>query len=226
MTKEKPSLKTPTRRTLADGAADSLRNAIVQGLFPPGERLTEAYLADHLQVSRAPVREALASLEQEGLVCRTPGGGAVVARLTQSDIEEICTLRIALEVLAVRLAVQRGTEADWQLLEANIRTSEHAHDPRQLAQLDLEFHELILRAAQHSRLLATWLNLRSQIRLILVQRNLIDADIVRHTVDSHRSLLQALRAGDQTAAVALTEEYTHSQYEWLVNDSGDSGPLQ
>src|SRR5579884_174697 len=96
MNEPNAGLKPPTRKTLADGAADSLRNAIVQGIFRPGQRLTEMHLADHLQVSRAPVREALACLEQEGLVSRTPGGGALVARLSPADIEEVCTLRMAL----------------------------------------------------------------------------------------------------------------------------------
>jgi DNA-binding GntR family transcriptional regulator len=219
-------LRLPTRKTLAEGSADSLRNSIVQGFFHPGERLTEARLAEHLQVSRAPVREALASLEQEGLVTRTPGGGALVAQLSRTDIEEICTLRGALEVLGVRLAVQRGQDTHWQQLAANLRMCEHAHDPRELAHLDLEFHEIVLQAAQHARLLSAWLNLRSQIRLILVQRNLIDADIVRRTIENHRKLLRALQEGDVATAVAMTEEYTRGQHEWLVNSSGDSGTLQ
>src|SRR5437588_782808 len=107
------ALKPATRQTLADSIAHSLRDAIFEGLFKPGQRLAEAVLASSLKVSRAPVREALASLEQEGLVSRAANGGTTVTRLAVHDIEEICSLRQPLEVLAVRLAAARGTGADW-----------------------------------------------------------------------------------------------------------------
>jgi DNA-binding GntR family transcriptional regulator len=217
------TLKPATRQTLADSITESLRDAIFGGLFKPGQRLAEAQLATSLKVSRAPVREALASLEQEGLVNRTPSGGTTVAHLSRHDIEEICTLRQPLEVLAVRLAVVRGSDDDWAGLAANIRATEKITDPQQLAQMDLEFHEGIVRAAGHGRLLSSWLNLRSQIRLIMVQRNLTDADSRRGTVQGHQELFKAIRAGDADGAVAVLEHHLRRQHEWIVNSSADAG---
>jgi DNA-binding GntR family transcriptional regulator len=216
------TLKPATRQTLADSIAESLRDAIFGGLFKPGQRLAEAQLATSLKVSRAPVREALASLEQEGLVNRTPSGGTTVAHLSRQDVEEICTLRQPLEVLAVRLAVSRGSDADWAGLAANIRATEKLTDPQQLAQMDLEFHEGIVRAASHGRLLSNWLNLRWQIRLIMVQRNLTDADSRRGTVQGHQELLKAIRAGDADTAVAVLEHHLRRQYEWIVSSSTET----
>jgi DNA-binding GntR family transcriptional regulator len=217
------ALKPATRQTLADSITESLRDAIFGGLFKPGQRLAEAQLATSLKVSRAPVREALASLEQEGLVNRTPSGGTTVAHLSRHDIEEICTLRQPLEVLAVRLAVARGSDDGWAGLAANIHATEKITDPQQLAQMDLEFHEGVVRAAAHGRLLSSWLNLRSQIRLIMVQRNLTDADSRRGTVLGHQELLKAIRAGDADGAVAVLEHHLGRQYDWIVNSSAETG---
>ena len=86
-------LKPVTRQNLSDSITDSLRDAIFAGMFVPGQRLAEAQLAGQLKVSRAPIREALALLEREGLVHRLPSGGATVSRLSREDADEICTLR-------------------------------------------------------------------------------------------------------------------------------------
>src|SRR5947209_1656915 len=107
------ALKPATRQTLADSITQSLRDAIFEGLFKPGQRLAEAQLASSLKVSRAPVREALASLEQEGLVNRTAGGATTVAHLSRKDAEEICSLRGPVEVLAARRAITKGTDKNW-----------------------------------------------------------------------------------------------------------------
>jgi DNA-binding GntR family transcriptional regulator len=216
------TLKPTTRQTLANSIMESLREAILGGLFKPGQRLPEAQLATSLKVSRAPIREALAYLEQEGLVRRTPSGGTTVVCLTLKDIEEICTLRAPLELLAVRLAAARGSEADWTQLADNIRATEKVSDPEQLAQMDLEFHETIVRATEHSRLLSNWLNLRSQIRLIMVQRNLADADSHRGTVQDHKKLLEALQAGDRAAAVGVLEHHLQKQHNWFVHSSTET----
>jgi DNA-binding GntR family transcriptional regulator len=210
------ALKPATRQTLADSVTASLRDAIFGGHFQPGQRLAEAQLASSLKVSRAPVREALASLEQEGLVSRTANGGTTVTHLSRQDVEEICSLRSPLEDLAVRLAAANGTAEDWARLAANIRASEAVVDPQQLAEKDLEFHEMIARAANHSRLLTSWLNLRSQIRLIMVQRNLEDADSRRSTVQGHKELLRALQARNGDEAVAILEHHLRRQYQWII----------
>jgi DNA-binding GntR family transcriptional regulator len=218
-------LKPATRQTLADSITSSIRDAIFGGQFRPGQRLPEGQLAKSLKVSRAPVREALTYLEQEGLVSRTAGGGSKVSRLSRLDVEEICSLRSPLELLAASLASGKGTEPHWQNLAANIRETEGITDPRQLAQRDLEFHELIVRAADHGRLLASWLNLRSQIRLIMVQRNLTDADSRQGTVQGHKELLQKLESHDAAGAVAVLEHHLNRQYEWLMNGYAEEGGL-
>jgi DNA-binding GntR family transcriptional regulator len=217
MAKTTPFVLKPTvRQTLGESIADSLREAILGGHFRPGQRLAEASIAGTLKVSRAPVREALASLEQEGLVLRSVNRGAAVICPARRDVEEICSLRLPLEVLAVREAIQNGTEEHWSVLEANIRETESARSPEALATLDLEFHDALIRAAGHRRLQAAWQSLRSQIHLLMRRRNLEDVESHRATIRSHEALLRALRRRDAAQAVELVERHHQKQYAWLI----------
>jgi DNA-binding GntR family transcriptional regulator len=209
------------RQTLANGITKSLRDAIFGGQFQPGQRLAEGKVAKSLKVSRAPVREALASLEQEGLIRRMPSGRTTVTSLSRGDVEEICSLRASLESLALRLAIAKGDEDHWAELADSIRASEVTSDPQELAQMDLAFHEAVVRAADHNRLLASWLTLRSQIRLIMVQRNLADADSRRATVEGHKDLLRAIQAQDTPRSVAILEYHLQRQYEWIIDSFAD-----
>jgi DNA-binding GntR family transcriptional regulator len=209
-------LKPAARQTLGENVADSLREAIVGGLFEPGQRLAEASIASTLKVSRAPVREALASLEQEGLVSRATNRGTTVINLTREDVEEICSLRVPLEILAVRRAIVSGTDEHWEKLAANVRETEKSRTPEQLATLDLEFHDMLIHAAGHGRLLNTWLGLRSQIHLLMMRRNLSDASSHRTTVQGHKELLEAIQNRDVVRAIEVVETHHRRQYEWLI----------
>jgi DNA-binding GntR family transcriptional regulator len=216
------ALKPTARQTLSENIAESLREAIFGGLFKPGQRLAEAQLADRLKVSRAPVRDALTSLKQEGLVRRATNRGTTVVRLSRTDVEEICSLRLPLEVLAIGRVIASGDKPYLAQLAANVRETEKVRTPEQLARLDLEFHETLVRAADHGRLLHAWLGLRSQIRLLMLQRNLTDADSRRWTVQGHNELLEAIRACDEARAVELFEKHHQRQYDWLSQGFGEA----
>jgi DNA-binding GntR family transcriptional regulator len=210
-------LKPAPRLTLGESVAKSLRDAIFKGLIQPGQRFSEAQIAERLDVSRAPVREALAQLEQEGLVFRTGSRGIAVSLLSRSDVEEVCTLRFALESLAARRVFEHATEEDFAALGANIQETRKARDAEGLALLDLQFHELLVRAANHRRLLASWLNLRSLIQLLLVQRNLSDVpSAIRGTARSHAELLKVIRERDEERTIALLEANMKDQFTWFV----------
>jgi DNA-binding GntR family transcriptional regulator len=204
------------RQNLGESIAEVLREAIFTQAFNAGQRLTEVAIANNLKVSRAPVREALALLEQEGVVRRTNNKGAVVPVLTEKDAEEICIFRGTLEVLAVRLAVPRATDAQLMQLADSIRAQTKARTAEELTLLDLQFHEIIVRAADHSRLLTAWLNLRSQIRLLLMQRNLTDPSNIPWTPRSHQILFEAIRDRDEARAVGLAEEWAAEQRAWCI----------
>jgi DNA-binding GntR family transcriptional regulator len=200
------SLRPAKRRKLGQSVADSLREAIYTGALKPGEKLSEVKIAQELEVSRAPVRDALAELERDGLLTRFSNQRTAVVTLTSDDVEEISSLRSMLETMAVRLAVVRATEDDFSRMEENIRAFEAATEPGDAGLLDLQFHEILVSSARHARLLSCWQTLHSQIRFALVQGDVLDSrEFRRDTLFDHRELLKSLRARDETRAVAVLE---------------------
>lgn len=205
------ALQPVSKLTLTDSVAESLRSAIFHRALQPGQRIPEAQFAVKLGVSRAPVRDALAVLLQEGLVHRD-ARGAVVTRLTRADVDEISDLRLALERLAIRLAIRNASDDQLATLAENIRRTARANAIGEAGELDLTFHELIVRAANNRRLLDSWLALRGQVRLLLLQMDRDDAKYPRHTAAAHRRVLKAMQSRDQRLAVKLLTrqlEHTH-----------------
>ncbi len=161
-----------TRRVLADVVTDDLRDAIISHELEPGRRLAEDDLANQMGVSRGPVREALARLEREGLVVIERHKGARIASWGKSDVEEIFSLRLVLEQLAIEWACKNATAADFRAMEAPINEYRNLEDNQRtvktVSRLDLEFHTAIFNAAHHDRLYRAWEILRSQIHSFLI----------------------------------------------------------
>lgn len=161
-----------TRRVLADVVTDDLRDAIIAHELEPGRRLAEDDLANQMGVSRGPVREALARLEREGLIVIERHKGARIASWGKGDVEEIFSLRLVLEQLAIEWACKNATTADVAALEGVIKEfrnlGEKQRNIKNVSRLDLEFHSAIFNAAHHDRLYRAWEILRSQIHSFLI----------------------------------------------------------
>ena len=108
MNKGVQGIRPPMRRGLTEQVADSIRQAIFSGSFELGDRLNEADIADRLNVSRGPVREALAQLKQEGIVTMSWHRGAYIMELSAVDVSELYSLRTVLEVFAIRQEIGRA----------------------------------------------------------------------------------------------------------------------
>jgi DNA-binding GntR family transcriptional regulator len=200
------ALKPAKRQPLGHAVADSLREAIYSGRFRPGQRIGQVSVAQELGVSQTTVRDALAALERDGLVERAVNQGAVVTQLSREDIEEITSLRVELESMAARRLIQQANPAHLAALEDNIRNMKAVAAPEDVADLDLQFHELLIRLAGHKRLLSCWLMLRTQIKLLMVTHNLRNPRSPEDTVQNHKELLGILRSGDAEAAVAHVKQ--------------------
>jgi DNA-binding GntR family transcriptional regulator len=198
------------QRTVQGAVVDLVRDAIISGVLPPGERLTESTIAQQMNVSRAPLREALRQLEEEGLVVRQPNRGCSVVDLSEQDIQEIFSLRCTLECMAIEWATANLTPADFVEMHANIedcRLAIDANDPDRLTRLDMQFHEQICARAMHGRLLKAWCTNNGQVRMVINGRFRLLSDYVPKTVISdHTRLLEAFESGDVAAAIALTQE--------------------
>jgi len=177
-----------TRRVLADVVTDDLRDAIIAHELEPGRRLAEDDLANQMGVSRGPVREALARLEREGLVVIERHKGARIASWGRADVEEIFSLRLVLEQLAIEWACKNATAADVSALESVVKEFRKLSDKQRtikaVSKLDLEFHTAIFDAAHHDRLSRAWEILRSQIHSFLIYTWTRDELINKTLMDS------------------------------------------
>jgi DNA-binding GntR family transcriptional regulator len=214
------SLLPPPKRNLADAVTERLRDAILSGAFKPGQLLREEQLATMLDLSRGPVREALIRLEREGLVQVRRHRGTIVAQLSRIDVEEVYSLRLALERLAVQNAVRHATEEDFAAMEQVLAAFDVAladnPSEHEIARLDLQFHDIIYRAARHQRLYDCWANLRSQIYIFLLSRNIANPDFRQITLKGHSNILDILRAGDEARAIQVIEDHLRAAYERII----------
>jgi DNA-binding GntR family transcriptional regulator len=210
-------------RTLPQTIADALREAIYAGRFRPGGRIPQAIVARELGVSQTTVRDAFAQLEREGIVERGDRRGATVIRLSREDIEEIVTLRTVLEATAMRRVVRGDTTAVVAELEANLAAMKQCHDGRELAVLDLDFHEIFVRAAGHKRLYSCWQGLLPPLKLLMMAHHQQDPNVLAGTMANHRKLVRFIRANDEANAVALLEGSSDVYLVRLLRPEGAQG---
>ena len=211
------------RHNLSDLIMDRLRNMIVDGRLPAGERISEVQLARQLGVSRTPLREALGRLSHEGALDAIPRIGYFVRPLTISEFEQIYSIRPILDPEALRLAGLPSPERIQLLREINQKI-ENARTADAIIDLDDEWHlelvaecpntvliDLIKQFARRTR--------RYEIALMRERRNVLSS------ITNHKAIMTALRRRDlKTACAALRVNCTTGYApikEWLLRrDAG------
>jgi DNA-binding GntR family transcriptional regulator len=223
-----PANPSSARTTLADTITDRLRREILTADLAPGAPVAEIPTAARLGVSRVPVREALVVLEQEGLLVFGPRGRAHVRELSAGDHLEIYQARLLLEKAAAKLAAERRTEEDLAALEANVTATRQAQTLAEVSQLDLEFHDLIYRAARSPWLARFWGQLRGQFALWLTRLHR-EEDAVTHQVrestsKAHAEYVTLLRARKAEAAERQIEAHIRFWLEWMPMEPAGETP--
>ncbi|NUP52459.1 MAG: GntR family transcriptional regulator [Catenulispora sp.] len=195
-----------------------VRRAITSGELRPGAAIRQEALAERLEVSRVPLREALKTLEGEGLVVYRAHRGYRVAELSMADLREVYRLRELLEAEAIRAAVLLLTDAVFADLEAAQAVVEKAADEgavEEMARANRRFHFTLFEAAGMPRL----------VRIIGTLWDSTDAyrslyyageENRRHVVAEHRAALAALRAGDAEGAVRWFDRHRGAAVEVLA----------
>jgi len=216
---------------LRDRVEKELRDAILSGIFRPGQKLVESDIAEQLDVSRAPVREALTALERDGLVIDIFRRGYFVAEFTEEDIEEIYSLRLILEIGGLRRAYPLLIEKDFKLLqgiidELGFKLSNH-ESQNEIVNIDLSFHEYILLCAKNKRLHEMWNKLRTQSQLLISVTSQTRYEYPGQPKAMHQSLLDAIQFnGIEGAEKELTFHILDAQeraiktleeYKWLID---------
>jgi DNA-binding GntR family transcriptional regulator len=213
-----PAIKPVQKRSAESQAAESLRESIVSGAIEPGVRLTEAKLAEQLQLSRATVRTALHQLSQEGLIIQIPYTGWEVMSLEADDAWELYTLRSALEALAARLLAERLTDISRREIEKSFGTLVQAcekPDSRKIAQADFALHKTIIEMSCHRRLIEQYRLVEQQVRIYIMSSDALITD-VKQIIAQHRPIIDAIFAGDALNAAYLAAAHNLSEGQVLV----------
>jgi DNA-binding GntR family transcriptional regulator len=223
-----PAFSRVVRRNLADHAYEQLHRAITSGGFVPGQRLGDATLAAQLNISRAPVREAIARLESSGLAVGQAGRGWSVVEFSDEDIEEIYTLRATIEAFAAERAATRITPAELENLDALVAAKQSFGDrslSKDVSKIDLQFHEAIVRAAHHERVYRTWRQLLDQVTIVAqMTMRVLYYDDLREARLLHDPILDAIRARDPEAAAREARRHALGVYELFVQQRHGKAP--
>ena len=161
-------------KPLRELVCEHIRDAIINGVFAPGERLMEIQMADEMGVSRTPVREAIRKLEMEGFVVMIPRRGTYVSNMSIRDINDVYEIRISLDTLAAGLAAERISDEE-------------------LEEADIEFHDVLYKASRNERLRNIINNLREQITVIRGVSMRYPGRL-KDTQEEHRRLVESIAA--------------------------------
>ena len=140
------SVKRMDRPGLPERVADTLRQAIFDQKFKPGDRLLEPQLSKELGISRTPLREALRYLEQDGLIVREPFHGVRIASMNEDEMRKVFRIRSVLEAMAIQDARPRMRAVDWTALQEYLNRMKSAAERRDLSEFnrnDMAFHRYI-----------------------------------------------------------------------------------
>jgi DNA-binding GntR family transcriptional regulator len=171
-------------------------------------RLDERQLAQDFGISRTPVREAMAQLEREGFVRSVPRRGVYVVRKTRKEVIELITAWAALEGMAARLITQNANADVTSLRDmfATFVDGELRAHLDEYSEVNIEFHQSIIRMSGNSVLIDLAENLFTHMRMIR-RKTIVERDRVDRSIRDHMNIIEALEARDTTRAEALVRDH-------------------
>lgn len=211
-------------QSLHEQTYQTLRTAILSGELEAGKRLIETQLAQMLQVSRTPIREAIRQLQLENLIMADPNGALRVAALSIADAAYLYDCRIALEQLSVSAACQNATaaqlaELDWSVQQAEKTTVQQTHQLTnyQLLHMDYEFHRLLAQSSSNPwlvSLLDQVFDKMALLRLRTMQHN----PRVLEIKQEHRRITRAVCDRNVEAAKLAMREHLSASKERVIRE--------
>lgn len=197
-----------SRESIADRVRQVLMERIVDGTYPPGTRLVEMQLARELNISQAPVREALCALEAARFVETEPYHGTRVRRVSERECREAYQVRAVLEELAVQLGAARLREQLKELraeAEATLAAAKLGDAVRYFHH-NARFHQMIVEAADNAVLRQTWASLGFTIGA-RARAARTSGDMIA-VAREHRQIVEALAHADGKTAARLLRRHT------------------
>ncbi len=205
-----PIGNSPSFKLVREQVYEALREAIITGILPPGERIMETHLAQLANVSRIPVREAIRKLESEGLVTLLPRRGIIVEGFTEKDILELYRIRGALEELACSIAAERQDAGFAKKAEDILRRSEdelQRSDWERLSECHSQFNKWLGEASGGRHLKRLFQQYEEYVSIFRAIN--VTAARSREAIDEHREILDAIKEGDSERAMLAARK--HSQ---------------
>jgi len=202
------------RTTTAHDVTKVLRRRILEGHYPADKFIRQDTIAEELGVSRIPVREALAQLEAEGLLVREKYRGAMIPKLSMSEIEQIYALRALIEPYLIRHAVKNVTREQIAHLKNIVERSRKTKEVQEWANLNIEFHRTLFLAADMPLALQMLDNLLVRADRYVKLQNFRSSTTKQESDTQHAQILKCVIQGDaEGAATALTDHIL-----WNAND--------
>lgn len=199
---------------------NGLRDAIISGIIPVGERINEKKYSMELNVSRTPIREALYRMQSEGIIEHIPNYGFVIRKVSVEDAEEIYKLRVALDTLASINAMQLMTENDFKemkLLLDKTEESEENADIANVINLFYEFNEMIYTYSNMPILRSIIHNLRNYLTRFR-DISLLDANRRRKAFDEHKLIYYCLRDKDEKELTSLISKHLNYSKKFILEE--------
>ena len=204
--------------SLEEQVTETLEAEILTGKLAAGASLTEQSLSVRLGVSRTPIRAALHTLAEEGLINLIPNKGAVVVGVTREDLIDIYRIRMRLEGLASALAAERISPEELATLRESVELAEFyisKNDAEHLKELDTQFHAIIYRASGNRMLNKTLSELHRNITSYRKMSLAVPGRLER-SVGEHREILAAIEERDAERADRLTSAHVEAALENML----------
>lgn len=211
-------------RTLVDHAVDAILSAASRGLILPGDRIAEPELVAKLGMSRVPIREALRILESQGIVTSEPYKGIRLMEISHQRLEQIIDVRIPLETLACRRAIEAGRNSAEQLNQlyqavAQMQTMMQNDDVYGFASADTDFHRTLCSFAHNPVLSNLWESIARQLTVIFGLSTM--GKSMSDIIEEHQRLINVFADGDIAKMTDEVENHIRIQaldvdYETLI----------
>jgi DNA-binding GntR family transcriptional regulator len=196
------SVESYNLKSLRDVVVEKIREAIVEGFFKPGQRLKERELAEMMQVSTTPIKEALRILNSEGLVETLPRRGTFVSKMANSSVEEVLVVKAYLEGLGARMAASKMTPEELKQLEMTLENMTSLMEENKVQELEVQnalFHSKIVDAARNpviQQILTNIISFDTAFRKRALKNNV---EVVESFLE-HQAIFEAIRQRDPDQA--------------------------
>ena len=193
----------PVARTIREQVADRIRADVLSGRLTEGTSLREHALAKQYRVSRAPIRDALLQLTQEGLLVAKPNCGVRVAAVKEETQELLVNMRRQIEIFALQKGFANIDDEAIDAMQATVdrlKTACETEDLGAVVDEDMALHRLIIGSSGNRDLLAIWLPIVSRMMLHYSRHN-----SMMESHSEHAAIVDAIRARDEKAAIKALE---------------------